>query len=70
MKTKEFQPDLILLDWMLPNISGIDVLKKIREDEDLKDTPVIMLTAKNMERDKVKGLEEGADDYITKPFGI
>ena len=69
-KAKELKPNLILLDWMLPNISGIDVLKKIREDEDLKDTPVIMLTAKNMERDKVKGLEEGADDYITKPFGI
>ena len=67
-KAKELKPNLILLDWMLPNISGIDVLKKIREDEDLKDTPVIMLTAKNMERDKVKGLEEGADDYITKPF--
>ena len=70
LKAKELKPNLILLDWMLPNISGIDVLKKIREDEDLKDTPVIMLTAKNMERDKVKGLEEGADDYITKPFGI
>ena len=68
-KAKELKPNLILLDWMLPNISGIDVLKKIREDEDLKDIPVIMLTAKNMERDKVKGLEEGADDYITKPFG-
>ncbi len=69
-KAKEFKPNLILLDWMLPNISGMDVLKKIRNDEELKDIPVIMLTAKNMERDKVKGLEEGADDYITKPFGI
>ena len=53
-KAKELKPNLILLDWMLPNISGIDVLKKIREDEDLKDTPVIMLTAKNMERDKTE----------------
>ena len=69
-KAKEFKPNLILLDWMLPNISGMDVLKKIRNDEELKDIPVIMLTAKNMERDKVKGLEEGSDDYITKPFGI
>ena len=69
-KAKEFKPNLILLDWMLPNISGMEVLKKIKNDQELKETPVIMLTAKNMERDKVKGLEEGADDYITKPFGI
>lgn len=69
-KAKEFKPNLILLDWMLPNISGMDVLKKIRNDEELKDTPIIMLTAKNMERDKVRGLDEGADDYITKPFGV
>ena len=70
LKAKEIKPDLILLDWMLPNISGIDVLKKIREDKDLKNTPVIMLTAKNMESDKVEGLVGGADDYITKPFSI
>ena len=55
---------------MLPNISGIDVLKKIRDDKDLKNTPVIMLTAKNMEADKVEGLVGGADDYITKPFSV
>lgn len=70
IKAKEEKPDLILLDWMLPNISGIEVLKKIREDADLKKIPVIMLTAKNMEDDKVEGLEVGADDYITKPFSI
>ena len=70
LKTKEFQPDLILLDWMLPNISGIDLLKKIRSDESLEQIPVIMLTAKNMESDKIEGLELGADDYITKPFSI
>ena len=70
LKTKEFQPDLILLDWMLPNISGIDVLKKIRSDETLEQIPVIMLTAKNMEEDKLEGLEDGADDYITKPFSV
>ncbi|MCR8745336.1 response regulator transcription factor [Romboutsia lituseburensis] len=70
IKAKEIKPDLILLDWMLPNISGIDVLKKIRADKDLNQTPVIMLTAKNMENDKVEGLEIGADDYITKPFSI
>ena len=70
IKAKEVKPDLILLDWMLPNISGIDVLRKIRSDKDLQNIPVIMLTAKNMEGDKVEGLEVGADDYITKPFGI
>ena len=70
LKAKENKPDLILRDWMLPNISGIDVLKKIRDDKDLKNTPVIMLTAKNMEADKVEGLVGGADDYITKPFSV
>ncbi len=70
LKAREDKPDLILLDWMLPNISGIDVLKKIRSDKSLKDIPVIMLTAKNMESDKVEGLVGGADDYITKPFSI
>lgn len=70
LKTKEFKPDLILLDWMLPNISGIDLLKKIRSDKELENIPVIMLTAKNMEEDKLEGLNIGADDYITKPFSI
>ncbi len=70
IKAKEIKPDLILLDWMLPNISGIDVLKKIRNDKTLNKIPVIMLTAKNMENDKVEGLEIGADDYITKPFSV
>ncbi len=70
IKAKETKPDLILLDWMLPNISGIDVLKKVRNNKDLNQIPVIMLTAKNMENDKIEGLEIGADDYITKPFSI
>ncbi len=61
---------MVLLDWMLPNISGIDMLKKIRSEKKLSDIPVIMLTAKNMESDKIEGLELGADDYITKPFSI
>ena len=69
-KAKELKPNLILLDWMLPNISGIDLLKKIRSDETLEQIPVIMLTAKNMEEDKLEGLEDGADDYITKPFSV
>lgn len=70
IKAKEISPDLILLDWMLPNISGIELLKKIREDKDLKNIPIIMLTAKNIENDKIEGLDAGADDYITKPFSI
>ncbi len=69
-KIKEISPDLILLDWMLPNISGIELLKKIRKDKDLKNIPIIMLTAKNVENDKIEGLDAGADDYITKPFSI
>jgi len=61
-------PDLIILDLMLPRLGGLEVIKSLRMD-DIK-TPVIMLTAKNEEADKVIGLEFGADDYITKPFGI
>ena len=70
MKAKNNKPDLILLDWMLPNITGIELLKKIRSDKELRQIPVIMLTAKNMENDKIEGLEQGADDYITKPFSL
>jgi len=61
-------PDLILLDWMLPNTSGVTLAKQLRSDTHTKDIPIIMLTARGEERDKVLGLESGADDYITKPF--
>ena len=67
---KEKKPDLILLDWMLPDLSGIDVCKSIRRDNNLKSLPIIMLTAKGEEEDKIKGLESGVDDYITKPFSF
>jgi two-component system phosphate regulon response regulator PhoB len=62
------RPQLMLLDWMLPDQSGIKLLSKIRGDRNFATLPIIMLTAKSMEEDKVQGLEQGADDYITKPF--
>lgn len=61
-------PDLILLDWMLPGISGVELAKRLRADQRTHNIPIIMLTARTDERDKVLGLESGADDYITKPF--
>lgn len=61
-------PDLILLDWMLPSTSGVVLARQLRADARTKDVPIIMLTARGDERDKVVGLESGADDYITKPF--
>ncbi len=61
-------PDLILLDWMLPNISGIEVLKRIKRKDILKNIPIIMLTAKGQEDDKIRGFELGVEDYVTKPF--
>jgi two-component system phosphate regulon response regulator PhoB len=61
-------PDLILLDWMLPGASGITLAKQLRSDERTRQVPVIMLTAKGAENDKIEGLDAGADDYITKPF--
>jgi two-component system, OmpR family, phosphate regulon response regulator PhoB len=61
-------PHLILLDWMLPDQTGLRLLSRIRADRNFKDIPVIMLTAKSMEEDKLAGLNTGADDYVTKPF--
>jgi two-component system phosphate regulon response regulator PhoB len=61
-------PSLILLDWMLPDQTGLRLLSKIRADRHFNELPVIMLTAKSMEEDKIAGLDTGADDYITKPF--
>lgn len=64
------QPTLILLDWMLPGMSGIDICKQVRYDNDLRNVPIIMLTARGEEADKIKGLTIGADDYMTKPFSV
>ena len=65
---QQTRPQLILLDWMLPDQSGLKLLARIRSDRNFSSLPVIMLTAKGMEEDKVAGLDQGADDYITKPF--
>ncbi|MDB6061144.1 MAG: phosphate regulon transcriptional regulatory protein PhoB [Verrucomicrobiaceae bacterium] len=64
----DHKPDLVLLDWMLPGASGIELLRRLKRDELTKDVPVIMLTAKGEEDNKIQGLDVGADDYITKPF--
>lgn len=69
-KARAEQYDLIILDIMLPYIDGIDVLKILKRDKKYIDVPILMLTAKNSEADKVLGLETGADDYLTKPFSI
>jgi two-component system phosphate regulon response regulator PhoB len=65
---KKFEPNLLLLDWMLPDLSGIEICKHIRKYNKFKTLPIIMLTAKGEEEDKIKGLESGVDDYLTKPF--
>lgn len=68
LKLAEQIPDLIILDWMLPDKSGIDFIKWIKLKKDLKDIPIIMLTAKAEEAQKIQGLSTGADDYVIKPF--
>ena len=67
-KARSFAPDLIVLDWMLPGIDGLEVCKRLRKDPQTSAIPIIMLTAKAGEIDRVLGLEMGADDYLTKPF--
>jgi two-component system phosphate regulon response regulator PhoB len=62
------KPDMVLLDWMMPGASGIEFARRLRKDETTADIPIIMLTAKGDEDNKIKGLEAGVDDYITKPF--
>jgi two-component system, OmpR family, phosphate regulon response regulator PhoB len=64
----ERRPDLIVLDWMLPSISGLEVCRQVRRKPETRDVPVIMLTARGEEADRVRGLDSGADDYVTKPF--
>lgn len=64
----EHRPDLVLLDWMMPGLSGMDLARRLKRDPDTKNLPIIMLTARGEEHDKIKGLDTGADDYVTKPF--
>lgn len=66
----ELKPSLFILDIMLPGMDGLEILRRLQADADLGDVPVLMLTARTSEMDKVKGLEGGADDYVVKPFGI
>jgi len=61
-------PDLVLLDWMLPGVSGIELARRLKREETTREVPIIMLTARGEEEDKVRGFEVGADDYVTKPF--
>lgn len=68
--TDEDAPDLIVLDWMLPKLSGIEVCRQLKVRSDTRAIPVIMLSARSEEVDKVRGLETGADDYVTKPFAV
>jgi two-component system phosphate regulon response regulator PhoB len=66
----EDPPDLMLLDWMLPGLSGIEICRRVRARAEMRDMPIIMMTARGEETDRVRGLDTGADDYLTKPFSI
>ncbi len=70
MLAAEETPDLVLLDWMLPRVSGIEVCRRLRGRSETRNVPIIMLTARGEEADRVRGLDMGADDYITKPFSM
>src|SRR6516165_10128055 len=68
IQISERKPDIVLLDWMLPLVSGLEVCRRIRRGPDTRAIPVIMLTARSEEHDRVRGLDSGADDYVVKPF--
>ncbi len=70
LRITEAAPDIVLLDWMLPSLSGLEVCRQIRRRPQTRDMPVIMLTARVEEQDSIRGLNTGADDYITKPFSV
>lgn len=66
----EETPDLVLLDWMLPQLSGIEVCRRLRSRQETRNVPILMLTARSEEADRIRGLDTGADDYLTKPFSM
>lgn len=68
LQIEEQQPDLIILDWMLPKLSGIEVCRQVRQRGETRSLPIIMLTARGEESDRIRGLDSGADDYVVKPF--
>ncbi|MEP3048741.1 MAG: phosphate regulon transcriptional regulator PhoB [Roseibium sp.] len=70
LRLRESQPDLLLLDWMLPGLSGIELCRRLRAREDTERLPVIMLTARGEEAERIRGLATGADDYVVKPFSV
>ncbi len=70
MAAEDFQPDIILLDWMLPHVSGIEICRQLRARNETRSIPVIMLTARAEEEDRLRGFDKGADDYVTKPFSM
>lgn len=70
MLVDEDKPDLIVLDWMMPNLSGIEVCRRLKMRSDTKSIPIIMLSARSEEVDRVRGLETGADDYVVKPYSV
>lgn len=70
LAVSEDKPDLILLDWMLPEVSGIEVCRRLKTRPEMRDVPVIMLSARSEDNDKVRGLDTGADDYLVKPYSV
>ncbi|HEY0212684.1 MAG TPA: phosphate regulon transcriptional regulator PhoB [Paenirhodobacter sp.] len=70
LMVREEKPDLIVLDWMLPNVSGIEICRRVKANPDTRQIPIIMLSARSEESDRVRGLETGADDYVVKPYSV
>ena len=70
LRAQETPPDLVLLDWMLPHVSGLEVCRRLKSGKDTREIPIIMLSARSEELDRVRGLETGADDYMVKPYSV
>ncbi|HEX6865809.1 MAG TPA: response regulator, partial [Caulobacteraceae bacterium] len=70
LRVDEEEPDLVVLDWMLPKVSGIEVCRRLRQGQKTRNLPIIMLTARGEETDRIRGLDTGADDYVVKPFSM